>query len=578
MMTTDKDACNIIVALLQMHGVNDVVISPGSRNAPLVIALTRTSTIRKTVVVDERSAAFVALGMCAATNGASPVAMVCTSGTALLNYAPAIAEAYYRHLPLIVISADRPIEWIDQDDSQTLRQYEALSNYVKKSYNVPSSCSDDNMRWYVNRIVNDALIAAVSERQAPVHINVQLDEPLNAFKEIATIEKNRVVITPDVARSINGATMQDVIINRLIGKKILVVAGFQNDTDQGWVTDDCLTRLIATHGNIVMMTETLANINVDSAIANVDRTLSTMTDWERASMRPDIVITIGGALVSRHIKQYLRQGNLEEHWHVGLTDTTIDCFQALTMRIEMRPREFFEQLQIALTNVDLIAGNEEVENYAQKWLEIADRARLSHDEYVANAVWSDMKAFSVILPKMKGNLHLSNGTPIRYQQLFDKNLNVRSLKCNRGVSGIDGSTSTAVGHAMASLETTILITGDLSAEYDVGALAINNIPSNFKMIVMCNGGGGIFRFINSTSKLPELEQYFVVEPKLPLRQLSEGYGFEYFQADDEASLSAVLDDFLSPMQRPAILAIHTPPVESAEILKGYFNRDKQQSI
>lgn len=125
MECTDKISCNILVAMLVNHGVKEAVISPGSRNAPMVVALSRCPSIKTTVVVDERSAAFIALGKSAIS--ASPVALLCTSGTAVLNYAPAVAEAYYRQIPLIVISADRPMEWIDQDDSQTLRQYEALA-------------------------------------------------------------------------------------------------------------------------------------------------------------------------------------------------------------------------------------------------------------------------------------------------------------------------------------------------------------------------------------------------------------------------------------------------------------------
>ena len=178
-LTTDKESCRILVSLLEKHGVGEAVVSPGSRNAPLMMALNASRSIRCTVVIDERSAAFIALGKASVT--ARPVALVCTSGTALLNYAPAVAEGYYRKVPLIVVSADRPVEWIDQDDSQTLRQYEALANYVKGNYNIPAECNAGTQQWYVNRMVNDALISATSGRQAPVHINIQLDAPLSGM-------------------------------------------------------------------------------------------------------------------------------------------------------------------------------------------------------------------------------------------------------------------------------------------------------------------------------------------------------------------------------------------------------------
>ena len=174
METTSKIACNILVDVLAAQGIRKFVVSPGSRNAPIIVALSRRDDVVKHVIVDERSAAFVALGI--AQQSGEAVGIVCTSGTALLNYAPAVAEAYYQKLPLIVISADRPREWIDQDDSQTIRQYEALSQFVKKSYDLPARCDDATAQWYVNRMVNDAVIEATGGQPAPVHINLQLDE------------------------------------------------------------------------------------------------------------------------------------------------------------------------------------------------------------------------------------------------------------------------------------------------------------------------------------------------------------------------------------------------------------------
>ena len=179
METSAKISCQILVDLLVANNITNVVISPGSRNAPLVIAISRCEALNKHIVIDERSAAFVALGMAIETG--TPTVLVCTSGTAVLNYSPAIAEAYYRRVPIIVVSADRPVEWIDQDDSQTLRQYEALANYVKRSYNIPDNINNDTSIWYVNRIINDAIMNATSGRLAPVHINMQFDEPLNGI-------------------------------------------------------------------------------------------------------------------------------------------------------------------------------------------------------------------------------------------------------------------------------------------------------------------------------------------------------------------------------------------------------------
>lgn len=562
METTDKVSCSIIVELLEKHGVKHAVLSPGSRNAPLIVAVARCDELHKTVVVDERSAAFIALGIASVSGQA--VALVCTSGTALLNYAPAIAEAYYRRLPLIVISADRPVEWIDQDDSQTLRQHEALANYVKRSYNIPSDCSTATARWYVNRIVNDALLTATSGRKSPVHINVQIDEPLNGVAErIARNERSISMIS--YQNGISRKDMESLAKQIRFARKVLVIAGFHHPDkrlDKALAAMSCLS-------NVSVMSESIANLRSRGEIIRcIDRTLSVMSDEEKQKMVPDIVITFGGALVSRHVKQYLRRFKPCQHWHVGVSDTTIDCFCSLTMRIEVEPEDFFDQL-VPLLDMKTQGF------YSGQWLEINCRAVTSHNRYVSCAPWSDLVALSYIFGHVpeKWNLQLSNGTVIRYAQLFADYVFNR-CDCNRGVSGIDGCTSTAIGASLVYDGVTLLITGDMSAQYDIGALASNVLSPRFKMIVMCNGGGGIFRFINSTSSLPELEKYFEVKPNLPLKNLAEGYGFAYFEASDLAGLATSMPAFVNENRSPSILAVYTPAETSAQVLKGYFERDK----
>ena len=551
-------SCKIIASLLAQHGIKQAVISPGSRNAPLITALSRITSIKKTVVIDERSAAFMAMGISLITQ--EPTVLVCTSGTALLNYAPAIAEAYYRRLPLIIISADRPEEWIDQDDSQTLRQYEALSNYVKKSYNIPCRCNDENAKWYVNRIINDAILTATSFRKSPVHINLQLDEPLNALSENQTSERIIKMITPDDKLSDMGLIELCDELNN--ADKVLIISGFNTPNEE---LNSALNKL-SLNPNIMVMSENIANIYGDNIITNIDSVLSIMSDDEKEKFVPDIVITLGGALVSRFIKKYLRDYKPKQHWHVDLSNTTIDCFKSLTLRIEQSPISFFKQI-----SDNLNANNNS--SYNKSFMQLYQKANELHKKYISNIEWSELKAFSIIMENVPAgwNIQFSNGTSIRYSQFFNLKHNNR-CDCNRGVSGIDGSTSTAIGASMVHDETTLLITGDMSAQYDIGALATKNIPDNFKMIVMCNGGGGIFRFVNSTADLPELNEYFVVGTHLPLPELCAGYGFNYFSASTENELINILPQFITNNSKPSILAIYCDGVISTEILKNYFKR------
>lgn len=562
MENTVKTVCRNIMQLLSAHGVTKLFLSPGSRNAPLAVAAWRHEKIDVTVVVDERSAAFMALGY--ASISSAPVAIVCTSGTALLNYAPAVAEAFYRRIPLIVISADRPMEWIDQDDSQTLRQHGALDPFVKKSCDIPA-VDTPSMREYADRMVNDALLTATSGRPAPVHINVQIDEPVGAVADCPQPSPRVIdMITPRADLSVSRARQLGETIAS--PRRVMIVAGF-NPPDRR--LNSALSKL-AQLPNFVILTETVANLHGSSFITSVDTVLSAMTGEERRTLAPDVVITLGGALVSRHIKQYLRGLDGVEHWHVGISHTTVDCFRHLTLRVEMQPEVFFTQLASAMQ------PHRQPCSYAASWQILADRAASTRAAYVARAPWSDLKAFSTILFMLPGNvnLQLSNGTSVRYAQILAPFRHHR-CDCNRGVSGIDGCTSTAIGASMAyARRPTLLITGDMSAQYDVGALLQAPLVPQFRMVVVRNGGGAIFRFVNTTAALPEREECFAVGSlNVPLRQLAEGYGLDYFEAADERRLRDVFPQFMDLSRgRAAVLAVDTPGELSAEVLRGFFTR------
>lgn len=563
MTVVDKDGCNILARLLAGHGVKTAILSPGSRNAPVVVALARTREIETRVVIDERSAAFVALGIAEITG--EPVALVCTSGTALLNYAPAVAEAYYKHLPLIVVSADRPAEWIDQDDSQTLRQPGALANIVKKTYALKAECANETETWWINREINDAMMTACRECRGPVHINMSVDEPLTPM--VARIDRpaERFI---DVTRPREDAPLSEIrwLASQLgAPRKVMIVAGFM-------APDDSLNRALAKLAkmpNFVVLAENLANLRFPGLVSCIDSTLCAIPETEIAKFRPDVVITCGGALVSRLIKRFLRQTPRLRHWHVGRNEHVVDCFQSLERRILMSPAVFFAQLSTA------VQTHKAFDIYSAMWNRLRQHAERTHSMFLSAAPWCDLTAFErlySLIPK-GWNLQLSNGTSVRYSQLFTS-AKIARYDCNRGVSGIDGSTSTAVGASVVYDGVTLLITGDMSAQYDIGALSSTLLTPRFKMIVLCNGGGAIFRFIESTSSLPEVNDYFACGVNLPLARLCEGYGISFFEISENDGFDDVFARFASEKEHPALLAIHTDGLLSAEVLRQYFNRDK----
>lgn len=558
-LTSDKPAARMLAGLLAAHGIRQVVVSPGSRNVPLVMALARSGEFDCHVVVDERSAAFVALGM--SLQSGLPVAVCCTSGTALLNYAPAVAEAYYRRIPLIVVSADRPEEWIDQDDSQTLWQQDALAPYVKRRADISARLDFANGEWWVNRVINDALLEAVHGRPGPVHINIRLDAPLSA-QSPAPAALPRLIAEMEPESTLSAERVRLLCSLLASPRRVMVVAGFHTPDAR---LNKALGR-IAALPNAVVLTESISNLHNPLFVSRIDSTLCRLDAASRKLMAPDMVITLGGALVSRHIKEWIRSlPPATEHWHVGVTHTTVDCFKHLSLRVEMEPDIFMSRIATAMQR------HRAPSDYASLWHEAAREADRIHRIKIDAAPWSDLKALAGVFARIprQWNLHLSNGTPVRYAQFFDCNRIHRS-DCNRGVSGIDGCTSTALGASTVYKGVTLLISGDMSFQYDIAALSSELMNPRFKMIVMCNGGGGIFRFINTTRALPETDRYFSAGTRLPLRDLCRGYGIAYSEASSEAELGEAFASFAAEHSRPALLAIHTSGPLSAEVFRDYF--------
>lgn len=563
MKTTDKNTCRFLIDLLVEHGVTDAVISPGSRNTPLIIAANRHEGLSTHVVIDERCAAFIGLGIALQTG--RPVALICTSGTAVLNYAPALAEAYYRQIPLIAISADRPAEWIDQDDSQTIRQNGVLNNIVKGSFDIYGENSDKVHSIFATRAINDALALAKKGPKGPVHINVRLDEPLSTLAEIPSSHALKIEHIHNANSGLNEqqyAELSQILTN----KKIMVIAGFGSGNPK---LIDALDVFSKKTGAVVFH-EAQSNIHLDNSVAHIDTTISILTNNEKTDLQPDVVISFGGAILSRFVKQYLRQSSTKiEHWHISESTHAIDCYLALSKRIECDVTAFFNGLSKTCDVKNIHS------DYIDRWKEKSNIAEFRTNKFFNECNWSDFYAIGRIMalaPK-EWHLHFSNGTAIRYAQLFDYS-KFSQIECNRGVSGIDGCTSTAIGAHIHYKGTTLLVSGDMSAQYDMGALATTEISPRFKMAVLNNGGGGIFRFIKSTSRLDECEHFFAADVRLPLKELANAFGFAYFEVSDKNEFDEEFPQFVAEASKPAIINIITPPQESADTIKRFFNSNK----
>ena len=535
-----------IIEICQQKGVQHIVISPGSRNAPLTIGFTNNPYFKCYSIADERCAAFFALGI--AQQIQKPVVVVCTSGSALLNYYPAIAEAFYSQIPLIVISADRPQNKIDIGDGQTIRQENVFANHSLYNANLQENVSTEN-----DNNIQMALHVSVTQK-GPVHINAPFEEPL--YETVSELQVQPEIIdftTEEKHFSLGNLTVETW--NKATKKLILVGELFPNSVEQHYLD------ILANDPSVVVLTEKTSNLHHPTFIDQIDTLITPFTDENFKAFQPEILLTFGGMVVSKRIKAFLRKYKPTHHWHVDDL-RAYDTFGALTNHFETKINTFLSQLLTEKT----------IESSYQSSIATIWKDRVAkHQEYTAKIPFSDFKVFDFICQNVPKNsqLQVSNSSAIRYLQLFDLDKSIQVF-CNRGTSGIDGSTSTAIGAALATNLPTILITGDISFLYDSNALWNNYIPKNFKIILLNNSGGGIFRILPGHQETETFNRYFETSHQLNASHLAKMYGFDYFEANDEATLQQQYKSFLNQNEKPSILEIFTPEKENNGILLEFF--------
>jgi 2-succinyl-5-enolpyruvyl-6-hydroxy-3-cyclohexene-1-carboxylate synthase len=548
-MYPKKELAQIVISACAQFHIETVVISPGSRNAPLTIGFSNHKEIETLSVVDERCAAFFALGIAQQTQ--KPVAILCTSGSALLNYYPAIAEAFYSNIPLVVISADRPKHLIDIGDGQTIRQENVFENHILFSANL---IENDKYKTRNSQLIGEALQTAVSQR-GPVHINVPFDEPL-----YETVEELTAFNFPHISLSSldNSNIKYQKLANiwNVAAKKMILVGVNYPDAELHQLMD-----LYAEDDSVLIFTETTSNLHHEKAIDSIDQLSFSLNDLEFQALKPDILITFGGMIVSKRIKKFLRDYQPKEHWDIDARKAT-NTFFCLSEFIQIRPVDFFSRFNEFITPLQ--------SDYQPKWLAFRDERRAHHTAYFKQIKYSDFSVFEQALGSIPDNcqLQISNSSIIRYAQLFSIKDAV-TIFCNRGTSGIDGSTSTAIGAAFASAKQTIFITGDLSFFYDSNGLWNTNIPASFRIIIVNNSGGGIFKIIPGPGATNAAE-YFTTPHCLTAEHLCKMHQFEYQKAYSKETVAKELNGFFETSAKPKILEIFTPSAENDIILKTYF--------
>ena len=560
-MYSNKENVNILTSLLLEYGVSDAVVCPGSRNAPIVHNLSVCEAIRCRPVTDERSAAFYALGLAIATK--RPTVVCVTSGSALLNAMPAVAEAAYQHVPLVVISADRPQQWIDQLDGQTIPQPDALGRFVRKAVQLPEPHNDEE-RWLCRRLVNEAMHLATCRQGAPVHINVPISEPLFEFDteqlpQLSRFNNIRRAVFKDASMDMpdafHDATRPMIVIGQLA---------------HGTVSHETIRSLSEKY---VVMSEPLSNpsymtIHFDEAIRYIVSDNSSINDDEddKTAYYPDYVIYVGDTLVSKPARRFLRNAKAQSCLITPDAADIHDPLMTLTDIVECDTAS----INALLASLCEAPDTDERCQFHDRWQSFLDACAAHADTYTPEySQMATVKYFEEQLADLDIDIrvHYANSSAVRLACIYAQHY----VWCNRGVNGIEGSLSTAAGFSLATSDMTVCVIGDLSFFYDQNALWNSNLRGNLRIILLNNRGGGIFRQLSGLSDSPAADDLVMASHENTAQGICTQNDIGYMSAKNMDEMQIGVVTLLTrESERPMLLEVFTDSNDDVKALEKYF--------
>ena len=551
MSFSSKIRSHLVVQQCAKAGIVHVVLSPGSRNAPLIMDFTGYKGFQCYSIVDERSAGFFALGLAQQTK--KPVALVCTSGTALLNYYPAVAEAYYSEIPLVVISADRPEEFIGIGEGQTIEQRSVFGKHIGKEVHLSSD--DLTMTEHTQELIQTLTFAC--SKRLPIHINIPFAEPLyDLLDGPMTIEHQGPAFSTEAVAPMDRdiKESQTAFANY---QKIMILVG---TLPEGTISQ-VLIDFMASDPSVLVLKESTSNLHHPNFISGIDQLISALGHDEFAELKPDLLITMGGMVISKRIKSFLRQYKPECHWHIG-EGRANNTFFALTDHWNMAPERFWGLMTQTQSKPS---------GYRDYWRDIAQQRRSAHERFVSSAPFSDLSVYAQVMKSIPDHyiVHMANSAGVRYAQLMPQNPS-HHVYCNRGTSGIEGSSSTSVGAASIAKRPVVLITGDLSFFYDSNAFWNQYVPQSYRVILVNNEGGGIFRILPKAKSIDGFAEFLETKHTRSAQTLISEYNWGYKSVASSGALVAALLDFFDDSDQPKLLEIKTPSTLNDEVLTDYF--------
>lgn len=528
--------------LLEKLEIRHVIIAPGSRNAPLIQLFTSGESFQCYSVVDERSAGYVALGM--ARQLQAPVAVLTTSGTAVMNLAPAVAEAFYQQVPMILLTADRPLEEISQFNNQVIDQMAPFYNHSKGFFEFPMEPRSEEELQKALKAAGQLIFTATEKPVGPVHINIPLEEPLYEKLPkplLAEMDHDTEARFPN--------QHSPAVAHYSDGEKILMLAGM------GDYDEEIQSRLknLTTSLQIVVVAENIANLQGDQFIANPELILAGASGEEYRKLKPELLMVFGGQVVSKRLKQFVLQLIKEE-----------------TRIVQADPLSLIEELERHEVTNERDYSNE----YLVTWKMIETREKEKAERFLSESPYCNLTAIYLALSSLpeQAVVHLGNSATIRYSQFMSVRQDLRYYS-NRGTSGIDGCVSTAVGAALVSNRLHVLLLGDLSFVYDSNALWNQKFPKNLKIIVFNDGGGGIFRLLEGPDRMNFFEEFSVTHHPVSIELLSQSFGRSYQRVCNKEELLDRMSVLYQPESTLSIMEVDTANSENSRIFREFFKQN-----
>ena len=552
-MYTNVRNVQILISLLKQFNIKYFVNSPGTRNTPLVHSIEEDPFFKCYSIVDERSAAYFALGLSEALD--EPVCVTCTAATATCNYMSAIKEAYERNIQLVALTSDRESYPMFHMQDQSINQVNMYKGYINYSVDIPAILNQED-EWFANRSINEAFLELNHNQKGPIQINYHV--PSWGDFCVKEIPKERKITRYNT----NNINWQEVKEN-LKNKKILVFGGMNYNNNNQELQNNI--KEFYKKYNATVVFDNYANLKDDNYI-NASVFGDILTQKEAQNIAPEIMITFGKVFYSPLKGRFNGKKQNFEHWHIDENGIVIDGFKNLTKIFECEPKKFFDEI---IKEVNTKNNHE----YEQIWKKRISEIKIGNLSF---SNFSVIRDFCKVIPK-NSILHASVLNSIRITNYFKID---ESIKCyaNVGADGIDGAFSTFLGQANKTDKMAFLLIGDLSYLYDLNAcLNVNKIENqNIRILIINNYAGAEFHKNFGLSMIPTLNLHIAAGHNTKIEETTGMENVEYLSAKNQEELNKNLKKFIGKSEKPIILEVFTDANTDAQILKDFWRKNRKE--